>query len=102
MPHFRKWAEEYVGIDVTKVRAKQNDVSADPPHINHAFVKELGDRAFSRRSFEKWERIMHSHGHTMQEIYKLRWGKLDRCVDMVVYPDSTEHVEVRIVGGICL
>jgi hypothetical protein len=41
--------------------------------LNHAFLEELGEQDFSRRSFEKWERIMHSHGATCEEINALRY-----------------------------
>jgi alkyldihydroxyacetonephosphate synthase len=50
-------------------------------------------KCYSRRSFEKWERIMHSHGASLREVFALRYGRFDRYVDVVVYPTSTEHVE---------
>jgi alkyldihydroxyacetonephosphate synthase len=65
----------------------------DPPFFNHEFLQELGEQQLSRRSFLKWERIMHSHGATMQEVFVLRYGKFTRCVDVVLYPDSHEQVE---------
>ena len=65
----------------------------EPPVLNHAFLEELGDKNYSRRSFLKWERIMHSHGATLQEVFILRHGKFQRTVDVVVYPSCTEHVE---------
>ena len=64
------------------------------PHIfNHAFLEELGDKLFDRRSFLKWERIMHSHGATLAEVFTLRHGKFAKTVDVVVYPDNQEQVE---------
>jgi alkyldihydroxyacetonephosphate synthase len=66
----------------------------DPPNVNHEFLKALEqENCFNRRSFEKWERIMHSHGASLREVFNLRYGKFDRYVDVVVYPSSTEHVE---------
>ena len=63
----------------------------DPPKYNHEFLKELGEKgAFDRRSFMKWERIDHSHGATLDEIFILRHGSFKRCVDVVLYPDSHE------------
>lgn len=41
-------------------------------------------------SFEKWERIMHSHGASLREVFNLRYHKFERCVDVVLYPKSTE------------
>jgi alkyldihydroxyacetonephosphate synthase len=67
-----------------------------PSSFNHAFLEELGESGFDRRSFSKWERIMHSHGATLQEVYLLRYGAFKKCVDVVIYPESHEQVE-RIV-----
>lgn len=58
------------------------------PHFNHAFLEELGDKGFSRRSFLKWERIMHSHGATLQEVFALRKGSFKRVADVVIYPET--------------
>jgi alkyldihydroxyacetonephosphate synthase len=64
------------------------------PNVNHEFLQELEkEKCFSRRSFEKWERIMHSHGASLREVFNLRHGKFERYVDVVVYPSSTEQVE---------
>lgn len=67
-----------------------------PPVWNHGFMKELDQmNKFSRRSFDKWERIIHSHGEAPNEAFSLYYGTFDRFVDVVVYPESTEHSEVR-------
>ena len=71
----------------------QQDVEIDPPNINKLFVEELGTQNFSRRSFEKWERINHSHGADLESLWQLRNSKLDKCVDMVIYPYNNEHCE---------
>ena len=67
----------------------------DPPkNVNHPFLQALDSAlCYSRRSFEKWERIMHSHGASLREVFALRYGRFERYVDVVVMPGSTEHVE---------
>jgi len=59
-------------------------------------VQELGDKNFSRRSFERIERMHHSHGQAFQETWQLRAGKIDKYCDMVFYPKCTEDVEKLI------
>ena len=61
--------------------------------MNHEFIKELGDQDFSRRSLEKWERILHSHGADLEALWQLRFERLARYVDLVVYPYTQEHCE---------
>lgn len=65
---------EVAGIDMTKVTTPLKFMTPDPSIINDAFLEGLGDN-YSRISFEPKERIMHSHGHTLQEIWLLRNGK---------------------------
>ncbi len=61
--------------------------------MNHEFLKSLEKfKCYSRRSFEHWERIMHSHGASAREVFALRFGRFERYVDVVVYPNSTEQV----------
>jgi alkyldihydroxyacetonephosphate synthase len=98
MPTFKTWVASFLHLDFDSPTPAQKDMEVDPPLINEAFVDELGTSlaSFSRRSFEKWERAMNSHGQTLHEIWELRRGKIPRCVDMVLYPTTNEHVE-RIV-----
>ena len=42
---------------------------------------------------EKWERILHSHGADLEALWQLRFERLTRYIDFVVYPHTTEHCE---------
>jgi alkyldihydroxyacetonephosphate synthase len=68
-------------------------LEVDAPNVNHDFLAELGEDGFSRRSFEKWERAMHSHGASFEEISHLRYGKFNKYCDCVVFPKTTEQCE---------
>ncbi len=37
--------------------------------------------------------LFHGHGHTVQEIYSLRYGSFPRLPDFVVWPGSHQQVE---------
>lgn len=94
MPDFVPFGQSYAGIDINKMIKPQKDMEIDPPIFNHEFLQELGENSFSRRSFLKWERIMHSHGATLQEVFTLRYFRFTRCADVVVYPDNNDDCEV--------
>ena len=69
MPEFYKWIIENVGINFDEPKPKQDDMQIDAPkNINHEFFKAI-EGSYSRRSFEKWERIMHSHGASLREVF---------------------------------
>jgi len=67
-------------------------MEVDPPITNQDFLDSLNFN-FSRISFEDKERMMHSHGHCLQDVFSLRYGKFKRFVDCVLYPSSTKHVQ---------
>ena len=83
---------KHVNAEFGKPRNAQEDMYCDPPkNVNFEFLEELEkDKCFSRRSFQKWERIMHSHGASLREVFNLRFLKFEKCVDCVVYTNSTE------------
>lgn len=76
-------------------RETQKEMKVPAPVYNHGFLQELGSTGFSRRSFLKQERITHSHGQTIKDIFTLRYGTFARYVDVVIYPHSHEETEVR-------
>ena len=100
MPDLKKWTEERAGIDYNRTAPKQTDMEIHPPTYNHGFLEELGEKGFDRRSFAKWERINHSHGATLDDVFTLRHGAFKRCADVVIYPESHEQVEVSIRNGL--
>ena len=64
MPNFLPFGIEMANIDINIKSLPQKDMDINPSIFNHDFLEELGEKnsSFSRRSFLKWERIMHSHG----------------------------------------
>ncbi|KAL4465819.1 hypothetical protein ABPG74_004056 [Tetrahymena malaccensis] len=95
MPKFKEWAENIIGIDLNKQTPAQNEVPIDPAIINEAFIEAIRGKV-NEATNDKTQRIHHSHGHTLQEIFALRHGKLDRYIDLVVYISSHEQAETLV------
>lgn len=95
LPNFFPWVVKNVAINYENQKIQQEEMEIDAPmNVNHKFLQELEEKkCFSKRTFLKWERIMHSHGASLREIFALRYNRFERYVDVVVYPQSTEHVE---------
>lgn len=91
LPHFAKWIEEQ-GLDFNSRAVCQKNMPIDPPRSNQDFLERVTKHCV-HLSQEPDERIFHSHGHTLQEMYAVKFGKLDRVVDVVVYPGSEVDVE---------
>lgn len=45
---------------------------------------------------DKQERLLHSHGQTLEDIYRIRYNKLFRYVDYVIYVTSHEQCEFLV------
>ena len=95
LPDFWPWVQLNVGMNKHDLKPAQEDMEIDhPQNLNHGFLEALKtEKCYSRRSFEKWERIMHSHGATVREVFALRYGRFERYVDVVIYPVVHEQVE---------
>jgi len=74
LPAFLPFLKKSLSVDINFEFEKQPESAyiINEPAVHSAFVQELGIQNLSRRSFMKAERILHSHGHTFQEIFALR------------------------------
>eukprot|EP01017_Pseudomicrothorax_dubius_P014782 TRINITY_DN1730_c0_g1_i1.p1 TRINITY_DN1730_c0_g1~~TRINITY_DN1730_c0_g1_i1.p1 ORF type:complete len:599 (+),score=172.14 TRINITY_DN1730_c0_g1_i1:1630-3426(+) len=94
LPELRPWAEKHLGLDIGVKTPAQNVVPVDPPILNEDFLAAIRGKV-DEVSTDPKLRVHHSHGHTMQEIFALRHGKLARAVDVIVF--VTEHAQVEEV-----
>ena len=92
---FKKWAEDELGLDTNNQTPPQAKIPAFASIINQAFLDDLKASLDTHAEFslDDGQRIHHSHGHTLQEIYALRHGQFPRIVDLVIFVSSHEQVE---------
>ena len=111
MPNFIPFAEEILGIPITPEEMAQEVENPEipPARIGAAFVEEVrGSLQEDQVTGEGRERLRHSHGQlSVGEIYRLLYeGRLERLVDLVVYPQSDEDVRTVVQAaqkhGVCL
>jgi alkyldihydroxyacetonephosphate synthase len=99
LPAFREYFEKYVGVDVSEASPPQTIAEMlkkiPEPIICQSFLDELKQMGepYKFISFDPENRLLHSHGHSCQEIYQLRHGKFVRLVDVVIYPSCHSDVE---------
>jgi len=95
LPKFREWVEKEVHIDLSLVTPAQVEIPIKEAKINADFLNELKGKV-DEINMDKICRLNHSHGHTMQEVFALRHGELDRVVDCVIYINSHEQAETLV------
>lgn len=95
LPSLRSWMEESAGLNIDDASPPQPQGPVPAAIRNEDFLAQI-EGNYAKMSFSDRERLFHGHGHTTQELFKLRYGKFDRVPDVVIWPGSSEHVEVIV------
>lgn len=96
LPYLREFVEKEMSVSLEDKTTVQPPPKTFPqPQENQAFLREI-EGSYVRVSFDGMERLSHSHGHTCQEMFDLRYGKIARIPDAVIYPGRHEDVEVIV------
>lgn len=107
LPKLGPWFEEKCDADLT-LRAPSRDLpnveDYPDPIRNEEFISATQGIGIS--SFDTVDRIVHGHGQTIFEIFDLRFNKLARIPDVVVWPqchdDVVKLVEAASKHDVCL
>ena len=110
MPDFIPYIEEVIGIEInpgnTLTEVEHKPVS--PLNINQVFVDNIkSEFEDDRYSFDDEDRLIHSHGQTTsEEVYKILYNQIKRCVDTVFYVENDKEVqrliELAVEFDVCL
>ena len=76
-PNFRPWIEKVICISINNRVPLCAAKAQDPPIRNEPLIADL-QACLKAVSFTDEGRLLHGHGHTCQEVYTLRFGKLRR------------------------
>lgn len=94
LPNFAPFVQTAVGIpfdanDRHEPRAIEIPAGPDVTELRGRLARTLGEE---RVSVDPALRLRRGHGHHLEEIYHLLYGRLHRIPDLVVWPESDEHV----------
>ncbi len=99
LPELLPWTSRVLGValvpDDTHEPAYPPEIPPAREHV--AFLSDVG--AFLSReslSVDAEGRLRHGHGHTLEEMYAIKYGRVDRVPDLVAYPNTEDDV-VRLV-----
>ena len=110
MPDFIPYIEEVIGIEINpgNTLAEVENKPVSSLNINQVFVDNIkSEFEDDRYSFEDEDRLIHSHGQTTsEEVYKILYNQIKRCVDMVFYVENDQEVqrliELAVEFDVCL
>lgn len=97
-----------VTIDFTSPRPLTEQPRVTPAGRNDAFAAALGEALRpDQLSTDDRDRLLHSHGQTTtEEVSRVLYENLDRCVDLVVWPETDADCQAVVSlaneHGVCL
>lgn len=103
LPELLSWTQRQIHPDV---RPDDLNPSRYPPPIpeprrHAAFLDELRKSFADDQLDEDPEvRLRHGHGHTQEEMFAIKYGRLERVPDLVVFPSEEEQVERLVEAAV--
>jgi alkyldihydroxyacetonephosphate synthase len=88
LPLLRDWFIGIIGASLDRTAFSQTEMAVDQipnPIINESFMQDFKSTAISY-SDDPQDRLFRAHGHTMDELFMLRYGKFERIPDLVTWP----------------
>jgi alkyldihydroxyacetonephosphate synthase len=95
MPDILPWVRGILDADIRPddVHPSHYPPEVPAPRLNRAFVDEVGELLGREHvSTDDAARLRRGHGHTLEEIYALHYGALERVPDLIVSPGNEEDV----------
>ena len=109
LPYLLPWVRKVMEIElpVADTHPSHYPSSIPEPRRHLPFLHEMGRLlAEDGMTEDPMVRLRHGHGHTLEEMYAIRHGRLERVPDLVVYPSTEEQVtaivEAAASHDVCL
>ena len=102
LPELLPWMRRVLGValPLDDTHESQYPPAIPPSRINPGFWRDaqqiLPDGAWSE---DPEIRLRHGHGHTVEEMYLLKYGRLERVPDLVVYPENEAQVAALVAAA---
>ena len=95
LPRFLPWVREVLECDVNprNINRPSYPTSIPEPRISAEWLDELEKFLTPNQLDTSGEvRLRHGHGHTQEEMYSIKYTKLGRIPDVVIYPETEDQV----------
>src|SRR5262245_42853824 len=95
LPRFLPWVRDTLECDVNpdNINRPHYPTSIPEPNVKPDFLSAL-EKILSANQIDTngESRLRHGHGHTQEEMYAIKYTRLGRIPDLVVYPEAEAQV----------
>ncbi|QYO66432.1 FAD-binding oxidoreductase [Leptolyngbya sp. 7M] len=102
LPRLLPWIREVlnVNVDTSDVFKSSYPTAVPAPVRNEDFLDHITKTITADRiSFDDEIRLRHGHGHTQEEMFAIKYGRIGRIPDFVVYPISEDEVAELVTAA---
>ncbi|XP_011331756.1 alkyldihydroxyacetonephosphate synthase isoform X2 [Ooceraea biroi] len=96
-PYFTKWCNEKFDLTLAPMNNNQDVPTNLPEPILSPELLEAVKELKLDYSIDNVDRLFRAHGHTLREMYLLKYSSFERIPDIVVWPKCHEEV-VKIIN----
>jgi alkyldihydroxyacetonephosphate synthase len=103
LPEILRWVQETIHPDVSPhdLNPPHYPPSIPEPRRSAAFIEEIRKFLAHDQASEDAEiRLRHGHGHTLEEMWAIKYGGLSRVPDLVVFPTDDAQVEALVQAAL--
>ena len=103
LPDLLPWIRSVMGIDLPLDDTHRSNYppevppARENPAFQHALTEILPAGAVST---DPLVRLRHGHGHTLEEMYAIKYGRLERVPDLVAFPATDEEVTALVEAAV--
>jgi alkyldihydroxyacetonephosphate synthase len=95
LPHLLPWFNQVIGVELDPADLLDSGYLPEVPLATPApaFLEAVGAHLSEDQvSTDPALRVRHGHGHTLEEMFNVKYGRLPRVPDYVVFPESEAQV----------
>lgn len=99
LPDLLPWIKGVMAVDfpITDTHDSGYPPEVPAPRENLGFLREVHTLLPEGSATQNpLIRLRHGHGHTLEEMYAIKYGRIDRVPDLVVFPRTQEQVNALV------
>ncbi|HLB53651.1 MAG TPA: FAD-binding oxidoreductase [Gemmatimonadales bacterium] len=102
LPDLLPWVQRTLEVEIQPgdIHPSAYPPAIPGPHQNPGFLREIEELLPPGAvSSDPELRLRHGHGHTLEEMYAIKYGRIDRVPDLIVYPETEPQVATLVAAA---